>query len=598
MQIGSSRFSLATDAIETLAFVPSRIEQPLQHSDSAATRIRLSWKQPSPNGAHIESVTIRCLPENSAFVPVLEVSVPVSELELVVPAPRDDASAKTASKHARLSVRAKRPTAKAAKANAKSTKSAEAMIRDVTQAALAPRSPPADAMYAFVVNGLWPGEIYQFVAAAANRCGLGAFSRVSDYVKMDSTAPDPPTAPRIVRVDKRRVDIAWEQPKRNGSAIVQYTLEWIQDASVLAGSSETDTAPEPLVGVSTTSESAVDASASPRARGHNAVILLTRSIPGTFYTLEGLEPGQPLRVWLSASNVIANKLCTSALSPASDVATTLCDVPDTPSQPALVLPLAAADAAHTLVLTFTPPKANGLAIERYDALLFADDVQFGVTNRQVVRAFTFCAGDCARIDGLRCAFSIEKLRGKTLYSVQLCAINALGASAMSETSALVSTKAPTVPARLVAPPTLVGAVEPTKARIAWSAPTHDGGAALTAFIVQYSMQPTATVLSGDDDDDVYGDSNECDPSARRYKALFEHEVTVHHGCELVATFLKPKTTYRFRVASANAVGRSPFSKKSAPVATPSLVDYTIAQYFADRPPIEHTKARFIQVRTH
>jgi hypothetical protein len=41
--------------------------------------------------------------------------------------------------------------------------------------------------YTYVVKDLFPGEIYQFVVAAENRCGLAEFSPFSDFIKMDPT---------------------------------------------------------------------------------------------------------------------------------------------------------------------------------------------------------------------------------------------------------------------------------------------------------------------------------------------------------------------------------------------------------------------------
>lgn len=554
--IGSSPFSDLTAPIETLAFVPSRIETPLQYSECEATRLRLTWKQPSPNGALIQAFAVRCQPENSVFVPVLELSIPVAELEVMtalLAGPADD----------NAHTKKKRVTG-----NKKPAKLSKATI--TPDSSLAP-PPPVDMFFSYVVEGLWPGEIYQFVAAAENRCGLGAFSRVSDYVKMEPTAPDPPVVSLITNIQKRQVDVVWEKPKSNGSEILQYTLEWVQDDRLAQDTNGTEPKPliqaiEPLV-------------------VRNSVVLLTRSIPGTSYTLQGLEPGKPVRVWLSASNLIANKICTSAFSPASDIAVTLCDVPDKPVRPELVQPR-----AHTLALKFTQPKCNGLAIESYDVLLYFEEVQFGITNRQVFREFKLPAADCTMCDdpvGRSLCFTIPRLRGKTYYTVKLCATNALGASLISDCSGLAITKSPTVPARMLEPPVIVD-VEPTKANISWGVPENDGGAPLVAFHLQYSAQPSSTCPLDEDDLDMNVE--------QKYKALFDHEVTIYQGHELLATFLKPKTTYRFRVASSNAVGKAAFSKKSALVHTPSLVGFTISRYFADRPQEEHVKARFIQVR--
>ena len=77
---------------------------------------------------------------------------------------------------------------------------------------------------------------------------------------------------------------------------------------------------------------------------------------------------------------------------------------------------------------------------------------------------------------------------------------------------------------------------------------------------------------------------------------FAHSITLYGGDRLlVADFLRPKTRYRFRATSVNAVGAAPPSAASVAVQTPSLVEYTIHQYFATRPPIEHAKATVLQV---
>lgn len=632
-----SLFSVATRPVETLASVPSRVEQPPQHSDCRPTRIRLSWKQPAANGAVTQAFTIRCLPENSAFVPVLELSVPVADIERVATATTlagrelgkgggarnkrqgvsgattatgsvANATVDTAPAAGELTLHTSRkPKRGTTRVAAKGKRGSDSTKSGVIST---PAPSSTDVYCAHTVDDLWPGEIYQFIVAAENRCGLGAFSSVSDYVKMESTAPDAPAAPVVVDVQKRQVEVEWEKPRCNGSEILQYTLEWTQDASVLQAKAAGVLAGASGVGT-TASATSISKSTTPQVRTdgfvdtpRNSIVLLARSIAGTRCTLSGLEPGKPVRVWLSASNLIANKMCTSALSPPSDVVITLCDVPDALARPEL-LHSAPQPSGHTLVLAFTPPNCNGLAIESYDVLLFCEEEQFGISTRRVFRSFTRCPSECRVVNTgsntssssshEHCTFAIQKLRGKTFYSVQMCALNAIGAGQLSECSHLVSTWPATVPARLIDAPRLIDDVEPTKAVIAWGIPENDGGAPLVAFHVQYSMQPTDTVLT-DDIDEYESCEYSTKSSVVRYKAPFDQEVTVHNGCELLATFLKPRFTYRFRIASSNTVGRSVFSKKSAPVHTPSLVEFTIARYFANRPLIEHEKTRYIQVR--
>ncbi|KAI9996627.1 hypothetical protein PInf_014367 [Phytophthora infestans] len=193
------------------------------------------------------------------------------------------------------------------------------------------------------LDELWAGEVYQFVVAASNRCGLGQFSRVSDYVKMDCTAPDQPEKPVVGSVDKRQIDVQWTKPRCNGSEVLQYTLRWSQEIEEV-----------PVI-------------------NEQSIVLLTRSIATTKYTVTGLEPGHPVQVWISASNLVDNKLLTSPESVPSDSMTTLCDVPNAPVAPELLEP-----SAHTLMLAWTPPKHNGLPIDGYTVTIYSEDTQFGV----------------------------------------------------------------------------------------------------------------------------------------------------------------------------------------------------------------------------
>lgn len=532
MQIGESDFSVPSEPIETLAFVPSQIERPVRFSDREATQILLMWTRPNANGARISAFTLRCLPENSVFVPVIELSIPISEMKRIEP-------------------------------NANGTTSTKAVKRASVKRAIKkePKIPVGPTEYSYEVHGLWPGEVYQFVVAAENRCGLGQFSRTSDYVKMNSTAPDAPEGPTITDIAKRQVEVEWSKPKCNGSEILQYTLQWTQSFNA-EGSPVFDEAP-------------IDPNSMNQNTG-NAIVLLTRSITGTRYTIHGLVPGQQVSARVSASNLIANNICGSAFSPASANVRTLCDVPDEPAQPKIL-----ETTSHTITIGFQAPADNGLAITRYEVALFSEEMQFGIASKRLEREFSIMASELAtdvRSQPNALRFTIYKLRGKTFYSVVISAVNALGSGGASTGSQALSTAPATVPAVILTAPVIVGNIEPTKTKITWELPVHDGGSRIAAFHLQY----TSRSLS------------QREPKAEKEE---EHEMVLYSGgCELLATFLRPQTMYLFRIATSNAVGRSAFSPSSLPCITPSLVTYTIDTYFANRPLIEHDKARVIQQR--
>lgn len=430
-----------------------------------------------------------------------------------------------------------------------------------------PKIPVGPTEYFYVVHGLWPGEVYQFVVAAENRCGLGQFSRTSDYVKMNSTAPDAPERPTIIEIAKHHVEVEWIKPKCNGSEILQYTLQWTQSM---------DADGTPLF-----DEASSDANNVIQTTG-NSIVLLTRSITGTRYTIHSLVPGRHVSVRVSASNLIASNICDSAFSSASENAQTLCDVPDEPAQPKIL-----ETSSHTITIGFKAPADNGLSIIRYDVALFSTEMQFGIASKRLEREFSVMpseldgdSGEQQRIDIQSktdlLKFTIFKLRGKTFYSVVISAVNALGSSSASTSSQALSTMLAIVPAMISTAPVIDQNIEPTKAKIKWELPVHDGGSRIAAFHLQYTSRSL---------------------SQRESNADEEHEMVLYSGgCELLATFLRPQTLYYFRIATSNSVGRSAFSPNSLPCVTPSLVTYTIDIYFAHRPAIEHEKARVIQYR--
>ncbi|KAG4042919.1 hypothetical protein PC123_g21605 [Phytophthora cactorum] len=514
-QIGASEVSAATEPIETLAFIPSQIERSVQHDNRAATRITLSWTPPCPNGAAIVSYTIQCRPENSAFVPLREITVSVADLEVSYELP--------------VHIGARRSTI--------------APKRENSRSALPPNDKqPSTSIttLSYTADELWAGEVYQFVVAASNRCGLGEFSRVSDYVKMDCTAPDQPEKPVIVSVDNREIEVQWEKPRCNGSEVLQYTLRWSQE----------------IEGFPSTNE--------------QSIVVLTRSIATTKYTVSGLEPGRPVKVWISASNLVDNKLLTSLESIPSDSVATLCDVPNTPAAPELLDP-----SAYTLVLAWTSPKRNGLPIDGYNVILYSEETQFGVRVRQLYREISLKPHDLHQpsANSPIVTFILRQLRGGTFYSAAISAFNRLGSSSVSDACVPVQTSASTVPDAIPEAPT-VSDVTPTSAIVTWEPPAHDGGSALRGFHVEYSVR------------------------SNRNEAKMERggDIRVSHGLGLNATFLKPHRLYRFRVSPENRVGRAVPSAWSDEFATPSLVEFTVTRYFACRPPEEHNAARYIQRR--
>lgn len=400
----------------------------------------------------------------------------------------------------------------------------------------------------YKIDGLWPGEIYQFVVAASNRCGIGDFSRVSDYVKMDSTAPDAPAKPMITSLGKRHADLEWTKPRCNGSEILQYTLYWTQQ-DILA-----------------TADCLVDINTS----GIEAVVLLAHSVVGTTFRLTGLLPGTVLRTWMSATNLIDNILQTSPLSQASDIVHTVCGVPDAPEAPPCLL----SPTSHSLDLVWEAPRSNGLPIERYDVVVYQEEQQFGVNVKNIYRELSLSREEWQQCDATSLAFKLLRLRGGNFYSSEVRAVNALGPGSASLCSIPVATLPSVAPPALVMEPRVEN-VTPTSATISWGTPPNDGGAPLSAYQIQLSSCSTSSINDGEE--------------AIEEISLFDT------GTEWHCSMLRPRRVYRFRVAARNLAGTGEYSPWSESVATPSLVEFTVSTYFANRPEIEHVKARLLQV---
>ncbi len=121
------------------------------------------------------------------------------------------------------------------------------------------------------------------------------------------------------------------------------------------------------------------------------------------------------------------------------------------------------------------------------------------------------------------SYTIRKLKNGTRYYVRVIAVNAAG---KSPASAKVSTKPRTVPSK----PAVSGTAAAGKVTIRWTAPSSNG-AAITGYVVQrYSGGTWRTVAT-------------VGASAR----------------SRTITGLANGTSYRFRVAATNAVGRSAWS---------------------------------------
>ncbi|EQC40084.1 hypothetical protein SDRG_02739 [Saprolegnia diclina VS20] len=281
--------------------------------------------------------------------------------------------------------------------------------------------------------------------------------------------------------------------------------------------------------------------------------VLARTLATPHYTLSPLRPGKDVCARLRASNVIDKKVRTSEWSPWSPTVTTLPTTPSAVAQPLLHHPT-----SHSMHVAFSAPCDNGRPIEAYHATLCAQETAFGVVSHRLVRSYVWR-------DTATFAIELVKLDAATTHVVRIAAENVLGVGDYSAWSLPLRTKTAVVPAPVPEAPTL-DEVQPTCARLNWQVPVHNGGSPLVGYVVEYTIDGGERI------------------------SLRVPRVSL----DLRLDFLKPKTNYVLRVAAINAVGTSPFSIDSTPLLTPSLVEYTLRTYFANRPDEEHVAARCLQ----
>ncbi|KAF0775569.1 hypothetical protein AaE_000728 [Aphanomyces astaci] len=531
---------------------PSKVKKPCTLSDVDTRSVMLEWLVPTANGAAISHYHIRCIPEDPLDMePTVDIRVSVDEIQADTRAAHDAIQAEIDRKakireDRRIAANAKRPkrTEKSVERSEKLRKqSDQRKQRLATHSSLSttllssaaadiPVRPVVPVTLKFKVSCVHPGTIYQFEIAAENRCGIrcgiGDYNVPSSYIKTTSCAPDAPAAPTISNITSHTVDMTWEKPRHNGSDIVHYTLEWAQDG-----------------------------------RDVESVVVLTRSLPTTVHTVTQLAAGTWIQVRVQASNVIDKVVFESPFSPWSGRVKTLPSVPAAPAKPVL-----ASATSHTLTVNFVAPCDNGKPIQRYHVMLFIEDDSYGVVSQRFCQQLVWSLDELTTVENDGFKAELVGLKASKRYVVAMAAENELGKGDFSPVSQGVPTKPATVPNMLPMAP-MVSNVHPTKVDLAWTVPSHDGGSAVTAYAIEYSLND----------------------------GPFENELKIQRlDTTLTLDFLKPKATYSFRVAGVNAAGTATYSLPTDPITTPSLVEHTLRHYFLHRPPQEHIAATSIQIK--
>ncbi|KDO17092.1 hypothetical protein SPRG_17492 [Saprolegnia parasitica CBS 223.65] len=454
--VGLGAFSESSPPVETLAFRPSKVQKPCAIRSVATHSVVLEWLPPQANGTPISHYHFRCVPENTlGNDDVISVVIPEDAIAgqsraakeaaeagakcfLELHASRTDSLCAQARRAGRARCRARQAPQLEKSARKEREIAAPSACASREAASAGAQKAVPTALLKYTLTCVLPGTIYQFQLAAANRCGVADFSIPSMYIKTESCEPNAPDQPTLSHITPTTVQLHWQPPRANGSAVVQYTLEWRQDGDT------------------------------------TSLDVLARTLATPQYTLSPLHPGKDVCARLRASNVIDKKVRTSEWSPWSETVTTLPTTPSAVAQPLLQHPT-----SHSMQLAFSSPCANGRPIVAYHATLCAQETAFGVVSHRVVRSYIWRDTK---------AFDIEliELDAATTHVVRIAAENALGLGDYSVWSMPLRTKTAVVPAPVPEAPTL-DEVQPTCARLHWRAPVHNGGSPLVGYVVEYAI---------------------------------------------------------------------------------------------------------------
>ena len=316
------------------------------------------------------------------------------------------------------------------------------------------------------IGGLTPDTTYEVRVRAQNGEGESDWSPIGEGTTPVQGVPDAPDAPEVTADGSTGLDVDWDEPADNGSAITGYDVEYRVDG-------DTNWTDHPFTGT------------------------------GTSTTIGGLTPDTTYEVRVRAANDEGE----SGWSPI-ERETTDDVVPETPAAPAVT----PAD-SMSLDVDWREPVSRGSAITDYDVEYRVD----GATN-WTDHPFM----------GTGTSTTIGGLTPDTAYEVRVRAQNGEGESDWSPTGEG-TTPVQGVPDAPEAPE--VTADGSTGLDVDWDAPA-DNGSAITGYDVEYRVD---------------GDTN-----------WTGHPFT-GTGTSTTIGGLAPDTAYEVRVRAANGAGDGPWS---------------------------------------
>src|SRR5881409_3258636 len=333
-------------------------------------------------------------------------------------------------------------------------------------------------------TGLAAGTTYTYRVSAINSVGTGSPSSNASATTL-AVAPSPPTGLTATAVSSSQINLSWTAPNNGGSAITGYKIERSTDGG-------------------TTWTTIVSNSGS----------------TATTYSDTGLAHTTTYTYRVSAINSVGTGSPSSAIS-----ATTLAVVPSSPTGLG-----ATAVSSSQINLSWTAPADNGgSAITGYKIERSTD----GGSSWSTLVANTGITGT---------TYSDTGLAHTTTYTYRVSAINSVGTSPPSNTASATTSVVSSPPSGLAA-----AAVSSSQINLSWTAPTDNGGSAITGYKVERSTDGGTTwstlVANTGSSTTTYSDTG------------------VTHT-----------TTYTYRVSAINSIGTSPPSNTASattPIASPS-----------------------------
>jgi titin len=324
----------------------------------------------------------------------------------------------------------------------------------------------ASAVRSFNVTGLSKGRSYQFRVTAVNEVGAGATSAVHT-VSTSTTVPAVPNSVAVSSVTASSASVSWTAPTDNGgSPITDYTFQTSRD--------------EGTTWVTVTHTAST-----------STVMNLTGLAPGTHYLVRVAT-----KTAVGSSDYVQSELTTNALAPGAPLSLASSSV-----------------AATSLTLNWELPTSNGGAdITDYK-------VEFSSNGGS---AWNLITHDASAVR----SFNVTGLTRATAYRFRVTAKNSIGYGAVSAVLSV------TTPFDVPGAPTALTKASITGSGITlgWTAPTNNGGAAVSDYKVEVSRDSGSTWSTV--------------PRA------------VSTSRTLVVTGLAPGTEYQVRVSAKNSAGFS------------------------------------------